>query len=63
MTLHKLIQALQEIADKGYGDAEVRLLCCDDNPLDGQGIAIKGAYIIDKHPDKSVNGIYIDGTV
>lgn len=63
MILDELIQDLQSLADRGFGKMEVRVLCCDDNPINRDGIAIKGAYIIDNHPDKGVNGVYIDGTV
>ena len=63
MTLHKLIQSLQTLADKGYDDMEVKMLCCDDSPINNDGIEIKGAYVIDGHSNKNVNGVYIDGTV
>lgn len=63
MTVNKLIQQLTHLADKGYGGEEVRGLCCDDNPLVGECFDIKGVYAITNHPDKSVDGVYIDGTV
>ena len=62
MTLDKLINQLTALADKGFGDMEVRLLCCDDNPINNDGIPINGAYVILGHPNKNVDGVYIDGT-
>lgn len=59
MKVHELITALS----KCDASAEVRLLCCDDNPINGDGIEVKGAYEIKNHPDSEVNGVYIDGTV
>ena len=63
MTLDKLIKQLTAISEKGYGSDEVKLLCCDDNPINGDGIQINGAYVIYNHPDKGVDGVYIDGTI
>ena len=62
MTVVKLICLLTALADKGHGDDEVQLLCCDDNPINGYGVDIKGEYVITGHPDKGVDGVYIDGT-
>ncbi len=62
MTLNKLIKQLTELADKGCGDMEVRLLCCDDDPINNDGIPINGTYVILGHPDESVDGVYIEGT-
>lgn len=62
MTLDKLIKQLTALADKGCGDMEARLLCCDDNPINGDGVPVYGAYAILGHPDKNVDGVYIDGT-
>lgn len=62
MTLDKLIKQLTALADKGYGSMEVRLLCCDDNPINDDGIPINGAYVILGHPNKNIDGVYIDGT-
>lgn len=63
MTLDKLIKQLTELSDKGFGGMEVTILCCDDNPINGESAPIKGAYAILGHPDKNVDGVYIDGTV
>lgn len=62
MTVVKLIGLLQVLADKGHGGDKVQLLCCDDNPINGDGVDIKGVYAITGHPDKGVDGVYIDGT-
>ena len=63
MTVVKLIGLLQILADKGYGNEEVRGLSCDDNPIVGEYFNIKGVYAITNHPSKGVDGVYIDGTV
>lgn len=62
MTLDKLIKQLTSLVDKGCGGMEVRLLCCDDNPINGECAPANGAYVILGHPDKGVDGVYIDGT-
>lgn len=62
MTVIKLIGLLSDLAEKGYGDYNVQSLCCDDNPINGEGIDIKGVYAITGHPDKGVDGVYIDAT-
>lgn len=62
MTLNKLITQLVELIDKGCGDMEVRLLSCNDNPIENDGIPINGTYAILGHPVKNVDGVYIDGT-
>lgn len=59
MKVYELIEQLLKLNQT----AEVRCLCCDDNPLNGDGIEIKGAYEIKGHSDKEINGVYIDGTV
>ena len=59
MKVYELIAELSKCS----ADAEVFALCCDDNPINGEGIEIKGAYEIKNHPDIKVNGVYIDGTV
>lgn len=63
MTLDNLIKRLTDLSDQGFGNMEVALLCCDDNPINGDGSLINGAYAIVGHPDKGVDGVYIDGTV
>lgn len=63
MTLDKLIKQLTDLSNKGYGSMEVAVLCCDDNPINGDGSLINGAYAVVGHPDKGVDGVYIDGTV
>lgn len=63
MTLNKLIKQLMALADLGFGDTDVNILCCDDNPINGECAPVKGAYVISGHPDKGVDGVYIDGTV
>lgn len=63
MTVGKLIDLLTALYDKGYDDDEVQVLCCDDNPINGEYFDIKGVYAITGHPDKGVDGVYIDGTV
>lgn len=62
MILDSLIKQLTALFEKGFGKQEVNLLCCDDNPIKGDGIPIKGVYVIINHPDKNVDGVYIDGT-
>jgi len=42
MTLDKLIAQLTALADKGCGDMEARLLCCDDNPIKNDAYRLTG---------------------
>ena len=63
MELNELLTELQKLSDRGYGDTKVELLCCDDNPISDGGIEINGVFVIDNHPKREINGIYIDGTV
>ena len=63
MTVKKLIDKLLEISDAGFSDEEVKMLCCDDNPIQGEYVDINNVYLITRHGDKNVNGVYLDGTV
>ncbi len=63
MTLQKLMAQLILLSNQGFDDEEVRVICCDDNPIKGEYVSVNGVYAITNHPDKEVDGVYIDGTV
>lgn len=58
MRVKQLIEAL----NKCDLDAEVLGLCCDDNPLNGEGFDINRIFEI-KYADKNETVVYINGTV
>ena len=58
MRVKQLIERLQ----KCDLEAEVMLLCCDDNPLDGEGFDVKRVYEI-KYADENETTVYVDGTI
>ena len=58
MRVKTLIQQLQ----KCDPEAEVLCLCCDDNPLNGDGFDINRVFSI-IYTDENETTVYIDGTV
>lgn len=58
MRVKQLIEQLQ----KCDPEAAVMLLCCDDNPLDGEGFDVKMVYEI-KYADANETIVYVDGTI
>lgn len=58
MRVKSLIEQLQ----KCNPEAEVLGLCCDDNPLNGDGFDINRIFEI-IYADKNETTVYIDGTV
>ncbi|MGN1090083.1 MAG: hypothetical protein ACI4Q6_06735 [Huintestinicola sp.] len=58
MRVKQLIEQLQ----KCDPNSEVIVLCCDDNPLNGDGIDIKRVLAID-YVESGVETVYIDSTV
>ena len=58
MRARQLIEQLK----KCDPEAEVMLLCCDDDPLNGEGFDINRVYEI-RYADKSESIVYVDGTI
>lgn len=57
MRVKTLIEQLQ----KCNPESEVIVLCCDDNPLNGDGIDINRVLVIN-YAESGVETVYIDST-
>ena len=57
MRVKTLIEQLQ----KCNPESEVIVLCCDDNPLNGDGIAINRVLAIN-YVESGIETVYIDST-
>lgn len=55
------VKQLVEVLNKCDPDAEVLGLCCDDNPLNGEGFGVNHIFEI-RYADKNETVVYIDGT-
>lgn len=60
MILDKLIEKLTNLADKGYGGDDVRLLLRGECPFDCFNPEIKDIYAITNDSKKGVSVVYIE---
>lgn len=58
MKVKRLIEQLQKLDP----ESEVIVLCCDDNPINGDGVDINRVFEI-TYADKNESVVYIDSTV